>query len=71
MDRVRFCQRCFTKQVLIDYDHPRPCRQCGGTNFDAQPPQHHHDYMTLTPEDADFLRCQRIDPETESEWWNP
>jgi ribosomal protein S27AE len=68
-DRTRYCQRCFAKQVLVDYDQPRPCGGCGGTNFDAQPPVHYRKQILLTESDRNFLRANRINPETDVEWF--
>lgn len=68
--RTRYCQRCFSKQVLVEIDNPRPCARCGGVNFDAQPPRHHKLHMELTTADKNFLRANRIDPEEDLDWWN-
>lgn len=61
--RTRYCQRCSSLQKLVELDAPRPCRTCGGTNFDAQPPLHSKHKFELTQEDRIFLRVQGIIPE--------
>lgn len=74
--RTRYCQRCRKVQVLRDNAPARPCDECGGTNFDVSPPSYLQRLAafsapfekraaayTLTPEDRDFLRCNRIDPQ--------
>ena len=65
MDK-RYCQRCSTLALVDttapDYQ-PRPCRICGGVQFDAKPALHRQLYYSLTEWDRDFLRVQRIDPD--------
>lgn len=61
--RFRYCQRCYSQQMLSEHDAPRPCHKCGGVQFDARPPKHTRGFYELTDADRVFLRVQGIHPE--------
>jgi hypothetical protein len=61
----RWCQRasCGKLQRLYDFEDPKPCRQCGGTNFGAQPPLHSRSGWRVTKADFVTLKVNGIAPE--------
>lgn len=60
---TRYCQRCAQAQMVGENSSPRPCVNCGGTNFAATPKPHNTMAYDLTPWDRDFLKVQRIKEE--------
>lgn len=66
--RIRYCQRCNKKQVLIGMGTADPCTTCGGVYFDKSPKHWPHTTpdnleFTLTDDDITFLLVQGIKPE--------